>query len=71
MRGARVKLEQDAVYHCMSRIIQRQMLLGPVEKEKFRVLMRQLEGFCGVKILTYAVMTNHLLCGAPHKKCYV
>lgn len=59
MRSARVKLESKGTYHCMSRIIQRQMLLGDVEKEKFRVLMRQLEEFCGVRILTYAILTNH------------
>ena len=59
MRRARVKLERKAVYHCMSRIIQRQMLFGDIEKEKFRVLMRQLEDFCGLNILTYSIMTNH------------
>ena len=59
MRTARIKLERKAVYHCMSRVIQRQMLLGDVEKETFRVLMRRLEEFCGLRILTYAIMTNH------------
>jgi REP element-mobilizing transposase RayT len=43
----------------MSRVIQRQMLIGDEEKERFRVLMRRLEEFCGVRILTYAILTNH------------
>ena len=55
MRTARICAEGVGSYHCLSRIIQRQMLLGKVEKEKFRVLMRQMEGFCGVRVLTYAV----------------
>ena len=59
MRSARIKLDRCATYHCMSRIIQRQMLLGDMEKEKFRVLMRDVETFCGVQILTYAILTNH------------
>lgn len=59
MRSARIKLSRPATYHCMSRIIQRQMLLGDVEKERFRSLLRQLEDFCGVQILTYSIMTNH------------
>ncbi len=70
MRSARILGEGVASYHCMSRIIQRQMLMGPVEKEKFRGLMRQMEAFCGVKILTYAVMTNHfhLLVQVPRRR---
>jgi len=43
----------------MSRVIERRMALGVVEKEKLRRLMRQSADFCGVSILTYAVMGNH------------
>ena len=70
MRTARLRADGVASYHCMSRIIQRQMLLGDVEKEKFRVLMRQMEDFCGVRILTYAIMTNHfhLLVQVPRRR---
>ena len=59
MRRARIRLEGTATYHCLSRVIQRQMLLGDTEKERFRALMRQTEDFCGVRILTYAILTNH------------
>ncbi len=70
MRSARIRGDGTATYHCMSRVIQRQMVLGPVEKEKFRGLMRQMEDFCGVRILTYAIMTNHfhLLVQVPRRR---
>lgn len=70
MRCARIKLERAATYHCMSRVIQRQMLFRDVEKERFRVLMRQLEDFCGVRILTYAILDNHfhILLKVPERK---
>ena len=59
MRHARVKNPGHAYYHCVNRVIARQMLLGEKEKEYFRKLMRTAEDFCGLKILTYAVLTNH------------
>jgi hypothetical protein len=46
-------------YHVMSRTTGGEMLFGAVEKEAFRRIMRRLERFAGVQILTYAVMTNH------------
>ncbi|MCX6873543.1 MAG: hypothetical protein NTW21_07010 [Verrucomicrobia bacterium] len=36
---------RPARYHCISRICQRQFLLGMAEKEKFRTLMRMYAGF--------------------------
>ena len=59
MRIARIKIEEDAYYHCMSRVIERRYVLGDTEKEKFRQIMRELETFCGVEILTYAILDNH------------
>ncbi|NCD32977.1 MAG: hypothetical protein EOL87_06090 [Spartobacteria bacterium] len=56
----RIKYTQQAYYHCMSRIVGRQMLLGDTEKEYMLLLMRRIEGFTGVRILTYAIMTNHI-----------
>ncbi|NCD34058.1 MAG: hypothetical protein EOL87_11690, partial [Spartobacteria bacterium] len=60
MRQKRIKREHLAYYHCMSRIVGREMLLGPSEKEHMRRLIRRVEGFTGVHVLTYAVMTNHI-----------
>lgn len=60
MRKARIKLEDGSgYYHTMSRVIEGRMALGPEEKEFFRNLMRLAEDFCGVRILTYTIMTNH------------
>ncbi|NCD34584.1 MAG: hypothetical protein EOL87_14360 [Spartobacteria bacterium] len=60
MRQKRIKKDRLAYYHCMSRIVGREMLLGVREKEYMRRLIRRVEGFTGVHVLTYAVMTNHI-----------
>lgn len=59
MRGARIKAEGAGHYHCISRIIERRMVLGEKEKECFRKMMRKVEDFSGVQILTYAILNNH------------
>ena len=46
-------------YHLMSRIVSGDFLLGDQEKEFFRITMRKLERFMGVKVLTYCIMSNH------------
>ena len=51
--------ERAAVYHCVSRVVERRFHFGKVEKEKFVKLMRIYEAFCGVKVLSYCVMSNH------------
>ncbi|NCD33053.1 MAG: transposase, partial [Spartobacteria bacterium] len=60
MRRRRIKRDELAYYHCMTRVVGRQMLLGEAEKEHMRVLIRRVEGFSGVRVLTYALMTNHI-----------
>lgn len=47
------------IMHCVSRANGRQMLFGDEEKDAFVGFMRMYEKFCGVKVLTYCVMTNH------------
>ena len=59
MRAARVKTEGPGYYHIMSRIIERRMVMGEKEKEKFRKMMRAVSEFCGVQVLTYAALDNH------------
>ena len=62
MRKARLKIPGDrevGYYHCISRVVHRQMLLGTAEKEKFVQIMREYEEFCEVKVLTFCVMANH------------
>ena len=61
MRTARARQEQGTTgyYHCISRVVDRQFVLGAKEKEQLVSLMRRYELFCGVKVLTYCVMSNH------------
>ncbi len=59
MRKSRIKAEGAAYYHCMSRVIEKRHIFGDVEKERFVKLMRRLAGFCGMEIITFAVMGNH------------
>ena len=60
MRMPRVKLEESAYYHVMSRIIEGRMLLNDTEKERVMITLEKAAGFSGVEILTFAVMDNHL-----------
>jgi len=58
---ARIKINgRGAVYHCISRIVGGQALLGDLEKEKLRILLWQQAEFSGLEIITYCLMSNHL-----------
>ena len=57
------------LYHCISRIVDRQFVLGPDEKEFFLRNMRCYERLCRVKVLDYCLMDNHfhLLVEVPRR----
>ena len=59
MRYARVKAEGTGCYHVVSRIVDRNFRLDDGEKELFRRMMRKAEAFSGVRVLTYAILSNH------------
>lgn len=59
MRQSRIRGLGLSYYHCLSRIVGRDFLLGDEEKEHFVVLLRKLEAFHGVRAVTYCVMSNH------------
>ncbi|MEO8352093.1 MAG: transposase [Chthoniobacteraceae bacterium] len=62
MRQPRLKAPPElpvAYYHCVSRVVNREFVLGDAEKEQFRRYLRLYEGFCGVRVVTYCVMSNH------------
>ena len=62
MRRSRFKAPPEhplAYYHCISRVVDRQFVFGPEEKEQFIEFMRLYERFCGVRVVTYCVMSNH------------
>jgi putative transposase len=50
---------RSALYHTVSRIVHQKFLMGDMEKEQFVKLMRQYEAFCGVRVLSFCVMSNH------------
>ena len=58
-----------AIYHCVSRIVWRELALGEAEKEHFVRLLRKWEAFCKVRVLTFCVMGNHfhLLVEVPER----
>jgi REP element-mobilizing transposase RayT len=51
--------EKPAIYHCISRVVDRRFVFGEVEREKFRMFMRMQEDFSGCRVLSYCVMSNH------------
>ena len=59
MRHARVKADGTGCYHVVSRIVDRAFKLDDGEKEIFRKMMRKSEAFSGVRVLTYAILSNH------------
>jgi putative transposase len=75
MRFPRVKADGQGFYHCVSRVVEGRFIFdtsahGSLEAERFIKLMRRLEAFSGIRVLTYALMSNHfhLLCEVPEPK---
>src|ERR1700730_16032119 len=75
MRFPRIKAEGQSFYHCISRVVEGRFIFGTsgqggLEAEHFVSLMRRLEAFSGVRVLTYALMANHfhLLCEVPEAR---
>ena len=61
MRMARLKVrDREAVYHCISRVVGGEYLLSEVCRERFRKMLWQQADFCGMEVLTYCVMSNHV-----------
>jgi len=51
--------KSSAIYHCVSRVVDRDFKFGPKEKDVFVRMMREYEAFCGVQVLAFCVMSNH------------
>lgn len=63
VRESRIKVEPDAgdaFYHIYNRIVAGEMLLKDPEKEVLRRMVWLVAERCGIQIITYQVMTNHL-----------
>lgn len=62
MRLPRIKTapsEGEAFYHCNSQTVNGEWLFDDVAKEVLRHQMWQTADYCGVSIITYAILTNH------------
>jgi REP element-mobilizing transposase RayT len=62
MRCARIKAsttDREAVYHCMTRTVNGAFLLDDTSKETFRKQLWQISDYCGVQVLTFAILSNH------------
>lgn len=62
MRTARIKVsttERDSVYHVMTRTVNGAFLLDDPAKETLRKQLWQIADYCGVQVLTFAIMSNH------------
>ena len=52
-------LEKPAIYHCISRVVDRRFVFEDAEREQFRMFMRMQENFSGCRVLSYCIMSNH------------
>ena len=52
-------LEKPAIYHCISRVVDRRFVFENDEREHFRMFMRMQENFSGCRVLSYCIMSNH------------
>ena len=51
---------RPVIYHCVSRVVNREFVFGSAEKEQLRKFMRMYEVFSGNRILAYCFMSNHI-----------
>ena len=70
MRSPRLIGVGNSYYHVISRVVDRRMVFGGREKEVFRKILRNLEAFTGVRVVTYCLMSNHfhLLLEVPERE---
>ncbi len=62
MRNARIKVSTDSgvsIYHVMTRTVNGAFLFDDHAKETLRRQIWQIADFCGVNVLTYAILSNH------------
>lgn len=62
MRTARIKVpavERDSLYHVMTRTVNGAFLFDDPAKEALRKQLWQIADYCGVQVVTYAILSNH------------
>lgn len=70
MNAYRLLGEGKSFYHVISRVVDRQFVFDDEAKEVTRKILRRLESFLGVRVVTYCLMSNHfhLLLEVPDKE---
>ena len=62
MRTARIKVnagDGEAIYHLMTRVVNGERVIHTEAKEVLRRQLWQVADYCGVELLTYAILSNH------------
>ncbi|MFT4548247.1 MAG: putative transposase [Verrucomicrobiales bacterium] len=52
-------LSSNSHYHCLSRVVDRNFIFHEHERDVFRKILRQVEAFSGVRVLTWTILSNH------------
>ncbi|MFT5108862.1 MAG: putative transposase [Pseudoalteromonas tetraodonis] len=52
-------LSSCSYYHCLSRVVDRNFVFREHERDVFRKILRQVEAFSGVRVLTWTILSNH------------
>ena len=52
-------LADGGAYHLINRVCDRRFIFGDAEKHKLLELVRRYERFCGLRVLTFCLMSNH------------
>jgi len=70
MSAPRLLGEGRSFYHCVSRVVDRRFVFESRDKAVFRRILRLLERFSGVRVVTYCLMSNHfhLLLDVPDRE---
>lgn len=70
MRKPRIKNDGEGYYHIVSRTALRTFLFNENDRSVFVKMMRKVEAFSGVEVMTYCVMANHfhILLHIPPKR---
>ena len=53
--------EKPAIYHCISRVVDRRFVFEQAEREKFRAFMRMQENFSGCRISDYTISQTNCI----------
>jgi hypothetical protein len=52
-------ISRSSHYHCISRVVDRNFVFGVRERDVFRKILRQVEAFSGVRVITWTILSNH------------